>query len=102
MKVNHGLNIFKIDEKNLESAPEEIRFMMELAREIVANTVKNCQQENMNPSVLPSSYLQAFKIFFPTMLKIVREEGDGPSEGFIDAHVMSLHEVIKYIEKMKK
>lgn len=101
MEVNQGLNIFAVDKGSLESAPKEVRFMAALSQDIVCNTVRKCREEDMNPSLLPSAYLEAFKLFFPSLLQTIKEDGDGSTDDFIDAQIMTLNVVIDLLEKSK-
>lgn len=101
VEVNYGTNYFVFDRKNVDQMPREIQFMMKLADEIVRNTVRRCQEDNVTPSVLPSAHLEAFKLFFPTMVKMIAEDGHGTVNDYVEGHIKALKMMIKVLEKQK-
>ena len=101
-KVNFGTNYFVFERANLDDMPEEIKFMMELADEIVRNSIRRSREEGITPSVLPSAHLEAFKLFFPRMVIMVDEDGQGNVNDYIDGHIKALKMMIESLEGYKK
>ncbi len=100
-KVERGTNTFVFDRKNIDEMPKEIQFMMEVAHSIVSNTVGMCKTKKMNPSVLLSAYLEAFKLLLPTMLAMIKEDGHGVTNQFVDGQIQALRMMIATLESKK-
>ena len=101
MEVNKGTNHFYFDDGTLDEMPQEVQEMVALAKNIVKNTVTMVKATDINPSVLPSAYLEAFNRFMPTILKMIEEDGDGTKEDFINGQINTLKLMIERLEKQK-
>lgn len=101
MEVNDGTNMFFVDKDSIDDGPKEIRFMDNMAKDIVANTWDICVKSDITPSLLPSAYLEAFKMVIPSLLRSIDKSGGDYVKDYIDGQIIALNLVIGILEKHK-
>ena len=101
MEINEGTNIFFVDKDSMEDAPVELKFANGMAKDIVSNTWDGCDKYHMTPSLLPSAYLQAFKMVIPSILKSIERDANDNLKSYVDGQILGLNLAIKSLENYK-
>lgn len=99
-----GLNIFVVSEDTKrEDMPKEIRQMFEMMDILIGNTVRMCEQKDMNTTLLPSIYLHAFNKVTPLIVdSIMKSHGEADAQMFLDGLKSIVEESFKVKEIEEK
>jgi len=92
--MKKGLNILSINEDvNREDMPQEARMMLDMIDLVLNNTVRICEEKEINVSVLPSIYLHAFNKIMPLLIQSLIES-DGKK--MAQTHLNMLGSIIEF------